>query len=154
MEHHLQAMQLAIGEAEKALREGETPIGAVILHDGICIARAHNETERRNNPTSHAEMLAIERACQAMTSNTLTGCTLYVTLEPCPQCAAALIHAQISRVVFGAFDEKQGACGSAFQLCGGTLGWRIQIIGGIEKAHCEALLALHFGRIRERGRRF
>lgn len=147
---HRAAMQLALHQAETALQEQETPVGAVIFHQGVCIAQAHNLCEQEHDATNHAELLAIRQACRSLGSARLHQCSIYITLEPCCQCAAALAHAQIGRVIFGAFDPQQGACGSAFQLLGGRLGWRAQIIGGIEKERCEALLHAHFARLRAR----
>ena len=101
-------MQQALVEARQALKEGEVPIGAVIVSDGHIIARAHNQTERLSDVTAHAEMLAITAAAESLGGKYLTDCTLYVTVEPCPMCAGALGWAQIARIVYGAPDPKRG----------------------------------------------
>ncbi|MDY6277014.1 MAG: nucleoside deaminase [Bacteroidales bacterium] len=102
-------MQEALAEAKAALREGEIPIGAVVVCKGRIIGRGHNMTERLGDPTAHAEMIAITAATEAVGGKYLTDCTLYVTVEPCPMCAGALNWAQISRIVYGAPDPKRGS---------------------------------------------
>lgn len=101
-------MREALREAEAALGEGEVPIGAVVVAGGRVIARGHNMTERLHDPTAHAEMIALTAATEALGGKYLSGCTLYVTVEPCPMCAAALCWAQVSRIVYGAGDPKRG----------------------------------------------
>ena len=101
-------MRIALEEAEEAARHGEIPIGAVIVHDGGLVARAHNLTERLRDVTAHAEMQAITAAAETLGGKYLTGCTLYVTVEPCPMCAGAIGWAQIPRIVYGASDAKRG----------------------------------------------
>jgi tRNA(adenine34) deaminase len=101
-------MKQALAEAKQAAAEGEVPVGAVIVCDGRIIARAHNQTERLNDPTAHAEMLAITAATNVLGTKYLTGCTLYVTVEPCVMCAGAIGWSQISTLVYGASDEKKG----------------------------------------------
>ena len=105
-------MKSAIAEAEKAYAEGETPVGAVIVRDGGIIASAHNMTERLNDSTAHAELLAIQAAEKATGDRRLTGCALYVTMEPCPMCAGAALNSRIEEIVFGAWDPEMGSCGS------------------------------------------
>jgi len=102
-------MQAALEEARAAAGAGEVPVGAVVVKDGAIIARAHNAPRALNDPTAHAEMLAIRRAAQVLGDERLTGCDLYVTLEPCPMCAGAVAHARIARVYYGAADPKGGA---------------------------------------------
>ena len=104
-------MKSAIAEAEKAYAEGETPVGAVIVKDGEIIASAHNMTERLNDSTAHAELLAIQAAEKATGDRRLTGCALYVTMEPCPMCAGAALNSRIEEIVFGAWDPEMGSCG-------------------------------------------
>ena len=114
-------MLLAIEEAKKAASEGEVPVGAVITDaDGAVIAKAHNTREAENKPTGHAEINAIEAAAKVIGSRRLSECTLYVTLEPCPMCAGAVINSGLKRLVYGAFDENGGACSSRINLfeCG------------------------------------
>ena len=101
-------MRQALREAQQAAEEGEVPVGAVIVCDGRIIARAHNQTERLNDVTAHAEMLAVTMAANHLGGKYLNGCTLYVTVEPCPMCAGALAWSQIGRVVYGAIDPKRG----------------------------------------------
>ena len=108
-------MKSAIAEAEKAYAEGETPVGAVIVRDGEIIASAHNMTERLNDSTAHAELMAIQAAEKATGDRRLTGCALYVTLEPCPMCAGAILNARIPRVYCGARDSAMGACGGVLE---------------------------------------
>ncbi|ADL08866.1 tRNA adenosine(34) deaminase TadA [Thermosediminibacter oceani] len=109
-------MREALKEARKAFEQDEVPVGAVIAYEGSIIARAHNLRERSQDATAHAEVLAIKAACEAMGTWRLTGCSLYVTLEPCPMCAGAIILARLDRVVFGAPDPKAGAAGSVVDL--------------------------------------
>lgn len=108
MEQDERYMKEAIAEAREAMREDEVPIGAVIVCKGRVIARGHNMTEKLNDPTAHAEMIAITSATEAKGGKYLNDCTLYVTVEPCPMCAAALAWAQIGRIVYGASDPKRG----------------------------------------------
>ena len=111
-------MRLALKEAQKAAAEGEIPVGAVLIKDGEVIAAAHNRREADHDPTAHAEMLCMRQAAQALGDWRLRGCTLYVTLEPCPMCAGAMVMSQLGRCVYGAADEKQGCCGSVYDLPG------------------------------------
>lgn len=109
-------MALALREAERALDENEVPVGAVVVASGTVIARAHNQMVTLRDPTAHAEMLAITQAASALENERLTSATLYVSLEPCPMCAGALVLSRVDRVVFGASDPKAGACGSIMDL--------------------------------------
>lgn len=115
MSHHEQMMLLAIKEAEKAAAAGEVPVGAIIVHNGIVIASAHNRREQDNDPTAHAEILALRQAAAVLGRRRLNDCTMYVTLEPCPMCAGALVLACLGQCYFGAKDERQGCAGSV--LC-------------------------------------
>ena len=110
-------MRLALSEAEQATRHGDVPIGAVIVLNGEVIAAAGNERELRRSPVAHAEMLAIEKAAAVMDSWRLLNTVLYVTLEPCPMCAGAIVQARIPRLVYGAADEKAGAAGTLYNIC-------------------------------------
>jgi tRNA(adenine34) deaminase len=107
-----EAMEAALAEARLAAEAGEVPIGAVIVHNGAIIARGQNRLLRDVDPTAHAEIVALRAAAQALANYRLTGCTLYVTLEPCAMCAGAMIHARLDKLVFAASDPKAGACGS------------------------------------------
>jgi len=111
-----ETMELALCEARKAAEAGEVPIGAVMVRDGILIARGQNRVLRDNDPTAHAEIMALREASAALGNYRLNGCTLYVTLEPCAMCAGAVIHARLDRLVFAAVDPKTGACGSVLSV--------------------------------------
>ena len=108
----LDGMAAALAQARRAVDLDEVPIGAVVMRGEEIVAQAHNETVARRNPTLHAEVLAIERALQALETDRLADCTLYVTVEPCAQCAGAIVLAKVGRLVFGAYDDKAGMCGS------------------------------------------
>jgi len=110
------AMRVALAEARKALDEGEVPIGCVIVHDGAVIGRGHNQVERLQDATAHAEIVAIGAASSAISSWRLEDCTLFATLEPCAMCAGAIVLARVGRVVYGAHDLKAGACGSVLNV--------------------------------------
>ena len=133
-------MRQALAEARAAAAEGEIPIGAVIVCKGRVIARAHNLTERLNDVTAHAEMQAITAASEYLGGKYLTDCTLYVTVEPCPMCAGALGWSQISRVVYGAGDEKRGF----FIYAPRTLHPRTTLQGGVLEEECKALMQEFF----------
>ncbi|TVQ65980.1 MAG: nucleoside deaminase [Balneolaceae bacterium] len=134
-------MTQAFRLAEEASRNREIPVGAVVVQNGRIIGRGHNQTEMLKDPTAHAEMLAISSACATIDNKYLTGCTLYVTLEPCSMCAGAIILAKIKRVVFGALDEKAGACGTLLHIAGNKLlNHRPEIIQGVMEADSRQLL--------------
>jgi tRNA(adenine34) deaminase len=142
-------IRLALREAEAALDEGEVPIGAVIVHDdgesGRVIAAAHNQREQLRDPTAHAEMIAITQAAEALGNWRLAGCTLYVTLEPCPMCAGAIVQARIPRLVYGAADPKAGAVATLFRLVDDPrLNHRAQIIAGVLAKPCGEILSQFF----------
>lgn len=110
-------MEKALALARKAAEQGEVPVGAIVVNsDGEVIGEGYNRREELRSPTAHAELIAIEQAAQRLGSRRLLGCTLYVTLEPCPMCAGAVMNAQLKRLVYGAFDEKNGACASVTAL--------------------------------------
>src|SRR5580698_1581560 len=113
---HEHYMRLALEEAQQAYQEDEAPIGVVIVHQDRVIASAHNQREQLNDPTAHAEMIAITQAAEARQSWRLDGCSLYVTLEPCPMCAGAIVQARISTVVYGAADPKAGAVRTLYKI--------------------------------------
>jgi tRNA(adenine34) deaminase len=112
----LEAMQEALAEARAAAEAGEVPIGAIVVNDGQIVARAQNRVLRDNDPTAHAEIVAIREAARILGNYRLNGCTLYVTLEPCAMCAGAMIHTRLDGVVFAAADPKAGACGSVLNV--------------------------------------
>ena len=139
-------MQLAIAEAEKARDLDEVPIGAVIVDaDGEVIATAGNRTITDNDPTAHAEILALRHAASRIGNYRLTGCTLYTTIEPCVMCAGALVNARISRLVFGAHDERFGAVETRFRLCDSEeLNHRMVIVPGVLADECRSLMQNFF----------
>jgi tRNA(adenine34) deaminase len=138
-------MQAALLEAGRAAGRNEIPVGAVVMRDGHVIAAAHNETEQRHDPTAHAELLVIQRALRALGTDRLTDATLYVTLEPCAQCAGAVVLAKVGRLVFGAYDEKAGMAGSLGDLVRHPrLNHRVEVIGGVEAEACSRLLQSFF----------
>ena len=138
-------MLQALLEAEKALRLNEVPVGAVIVHDGLIIGRGYNQVETLNDPTAHAEIIAITSACATLENKYLTGCTLYVTLEPCSMCAGALIWSKMDRLVFGATDEKAGACGSILNIAQNkSLNHHVEIIQGVLELDASELLKQFF----------
>ena len=138
-------MRAALGEAAQALALGEVPVGAVVVRDGEIVARAHNERETGGDPTAHAEVLAIRRAARALGRRRLSDCTLYVTLEPCPMCAGAIAMARLGEVVFGAYDERAGCCGSLYALTeDAAFGAVIPSSGGLLEEECRALLDRFF----------
>lgn len=138
-------MQDAIRQAVKAYEADEVPVGAVIVHEGKVIARAWNQVELLKDATAHAEMIALTAAEAALDNWRLTGCTLYVTKEPCPMCAGALVHCRLDRVVFGAADPKGGAAGGAMNLLQfPTLNHACEITPGIMEPDCRSLLQRFF----------
>jgi len=142
---------MALGEARLAYREGEVPVGAVIVSSlrGV-IARAHNKREQLQDPTAHAEMLAIRQAAAVMGSWRLSDCALYVTLEPCPMCAGAIVQARLPLLVFGAYDPKAGACGSLYGIAQDPrLNHRATVIGGLLAEECGRLLRDFFQQRRQ-----
>ncbi|SPF32964.1 tRNA-specific adenosine deaminase [Candidatus Desulfosporosinus infrequens] len=146
---HQDWMHLALRQAQMAFEQGEVPIGAVIVHNGQVIASAHNEREQKNDPTAHAEVLAIQRAAKALGSWRLTDATLYVTLEPCPMCAGAIMQSRIKQLVYGAMDFKGGATGSVMNVLDYTL-WnhRVDVVAGVLEDECKDILKLFFKRLR------
>jgi tRNA(adenine34) deaminase len=142
----LAGMAAALAQARRAGRANEVPVGAVVtLADGRVVAEAHNESVKRGDPTAHAELLAIQRALKALAADRLDGCTLYVTLEPCAQCAGAIVLAKVGRLVFGAYDDKAGMCGSVGDLVRHPrLNHRPEVVGGVEAEQGAALLEEFF----------
>jgi tRNA(adenine34) deaminase len=140
-----EAMGAALDEAAAAAGHGDVPVGAVVLHDGKLVARRHNERELANDPTAHAEVLALRDAAQQHGNWRLDGMTLVVTVEPCPMCAGALLASRIQRVVFGATDPKAGACGSLYNLgADPRLNHEVEVVPGIRAAECAAQLTRFF----------
>ncbi|MFM2003322.1 MAG: tRNA-specific adenosine deaminase [Planctomycetota bacterium] len=147
-------MMEAIRQAQAAAAEDEVPVGAVIVRDGKILAQAHNGREQLRDPTAHAEMLAITQAASSLADWRLEGCTLYVTLEPCPMCAGAIVLARIPRVVFGATDPKAGAVRSLYRLLDDPrLNHRCEIVEGVMAQECGALLTEFFAAKRALGKK-
>ena len=138
-------MRLALREAERAPAHEDVPIGAVVVRDGELLAAAHNERELRQDPTAHAELIALREAAQALGSWRVLDAAVYVTLEPCAMCAGALVLGRVARVVYGASDPKAGACGSVLDVLGEPrLNHRPQVAGGLLADECGDLLSAFF----------
>jgi tRNA(adenine34) deaminase len=138
-------MRLALAEAERALEHDDVPVGAVVIHDGEVIGAGHNERQLRQDPTAHAEMIALREAAAHLGSWRLLDTVLYVTLEPCAQCAGAIVLGRIPRVVYGTADPKAGAAGSVLDvLAEPRLNHRPQVQGGVLATECAALLVDFF----------
>ena len=148
-----QWMREALAEARLAGARGDVPVGAVLVHEGRVLARAHNERELTGSPLAHAEVLALERAGRSQKRWRLDDCTLYVTLEPCPMCAGALVQARLGKLVFGAFDARHGAARSLYQLCDDPRApHQLRVHGGVLEPDCVALLQGFFQGLRERAK--
>ena len=147
-------MQKALLQAQEAFSEQEVPVGAVIVHQGRVIAAAHNQRETLKDPTAHAEMIAITQASQTMASWRLTDCILYVTLEPCPMCAGAIVQARIPQVVYGTTDPKAGACHSLYSITSDNrLNHRSEVIAGVMQHECAEILQRFFVQQRALGKK-
>ncbi len=137
----LAGMAVALEEARQAASSGEVPVGAAVLRGDTVVVRAHNESVTRRDPTAHAELLAVQQALSLLQTDRLGDCTLYVTLEPCAQCAGAIVLAKVGRVVFGAYDPKAGMVGSLGDVLRHPgLNHRVEVIGGVEEEECGRLL--------------
>jgi len=141
----LEAMQTALAEARLAGEAGEVPIGAVVVHQDVLIAQGQNRVVRDNDPSAHAEIVALRGAAKVLGNYRLGGCSLYVTLEPCAMCIGAVLNARVSRVVFGAWDQKAGACGSVADLPRQpNVTHRVDVFGGVCSDESAALLRRFF----------
>jgi len=140
-------MRLALEEANAAAAEGEVPVGAVLVKSGAVIARAHNACERLQDASAHAELLCLREGMQQLGAR-LTGCTLYVTLEPCAMCAGACVNVKLSRLVYGAFDKTAGCCGSKMDLTDHCFLHSVETWGGVLEEDCKALLTAFFKELR------
>jgi len=148
-------MNFALKQAELALEKGEIPVGALIVRSNRIVGRGYNLRETLKDPTAHAEMLAITSAASTLDSWRLDDCSLYVTLEPCPMCTGAILNARIPRVVFGAYDEKAGMCGSVDNLCDQNLLNHHTIVkGGVREEECKFLLNSFFQTARQKDEDF
>ena len=144
-------MALALEQANLALPQA-VPVGAVMVRDGEVVSVGRNVREQEGSALGHAEIQAISKACASLGRWSLQGCTLYVTLEPCPMCAGAIVQARVDRVVFGAFDEKAGACGSVCDLFAMPFSHRPDVTSGVMERDCAALLQEFFTNLREKGK--
>ncbi len=134
-------MRAALRQARRAALENEVPVGAVVVRDGQVIARAHNRPIHLNDPTAHAETLAMRHAAHRLGNYRLSGCSLYVTIEPCAMCAGAAVHARLARIVYGARDSKAGACGGALKVLNHPkLNHRVDVYQGVLQEECGAVL--------------
>ena len=144
----IEYMKTALSEAENAAEQGEIPVGAVLVKDGKILVCAHNLRETERDATAHAELLCIRRGCELLGGWRLSGCTLYVTLEPCPMCAGAILNARIDRVVFGAYDSRAGSFGSLVNLALYPYNHRPILEGGVLAEEAQALLTNFFKKLR------
>ena len=150
-EEHKKWMKLAFREAEKAYERGEVPIGAVVVKNDQMIGRGHNQCESLNDPTAHAEIIAITSATNTIKNLRLENCSLYVTKEPCPMCAGALINSRIDMVIFGMYDEKEGCCGSLYQLCRDPrFKHQLTVKGGVMENSCRLIVQEFFKKQRKK----
>ena len=154
LQPHDHWMRRALDQAVSAYDQAEVPVGAVIVHEDRVIAEACNQRECLNDPTAHAEMLAITQAAESLGAWRLLDCTLYVTLEPCPMCAGAIVQSRIPFVVYGTPDPKAGACDSVFQLTSDIrLNHQAGVLGGVMREDCKALLQQFFREQRALGKK-
>ena len=155
LEHDEAMMRLALEQAQKAEHCGEVPVGAIVVMDGEIIACAYNQPIARHDPTAHAEILALRAAGEQRGNYRLSGATLYVTLEPCPMCTGAMVHARIGRLVYGAQDPRTGAAGSVFNLaCSDALNHRMEVTGNVLGDECAEQLRNFFKQRRKGGEIF
>ena len=148
---HVKWMKAAFREAEKAFEQDEVPIGAVVVQNGQIIGRGYNQCESLIAPTAHAEIIAITSAANTIKDWRLKDCQLYVTKEPCPMCAGALVNARINMVIFGMYDEKEGCCGSLYQLCrDNRFKHQLTVKGGIMEDACTLIIQEFFKKQREK----
>ena len=144
-------MRKALKEAEKAAKIGEMPIGAVIVRDGKIISRGYNKREKGKNALLHAEVVAIDKACKKLGGWRLPGCELYVTLEPCPMCAGAILNSRIEKVYFGAYDTKSGCTGSRLNLLDMNLcNYSAEVVGGVLEEECSGIITSFFSELRKK----
>ncbi len=152
--HFAYGMNLALREAERALEEDEIPVGAVVLLDGKIIGRGYNQVEKLKDPTAHAEIIAITAAAAFVKSKWLNDADLYVTKEPCPMCAGAIVHSRLRNLIIGASDPKTGACGSVLNIAQHPkLNHQVHIVRSIEERKCSLLLHEFFEKLRKKKKR-
>ena len=144
-------MKQALIQADKAFKSKEIPVGAVVIKEDKVIGRAYNQREQLNDPTAHAEIIAITAAANTLGDWRLNGCTLYVTKEPCSMCAGAIINARLDMIVFGCYDEAEGCCGSLYQLCGDPrFKTKVSVMGGVMENQSISLLKEFFNSRRKK----
>ena len=145
IQQHQRFMKQALKLAEQAYDEDEVPVGAIVVYKNRIVAKAYNQVERLNDPTAHAEMLAITSACASLEEKYLSDCTLYVTLEPCPMCSGALVWSKVGQVIFGASDPQAGGCGSIFNIIQHKkLNHKPEVVQGVLELECEDILKRFF----------
>jgi len=138
-------MQHALVQAEKAYEAGEVPVGAVVVFKNRIIGRGYNQRERLNDPTAHAEIIAITAAANTLENWRLNDCFLFVSKEPCPMCAGAIVNARFKMVIFGCYDEEAGCCGSLYQLCGDPrFKTKVAVKGGVIEEECKSIIKQFF----------
>ena len=144
-------MKQALIQADKAFKSKEIPVGAIVIKENKLIGRAYNQREQLNDPTAHAEIIAITAAANTLGDWRLNGCTLYVTKEPCSMCAGAIINARLDMIVFGCYDEAEGCCGSLYQLCGDPrFKTKVSVMGGVMENQSLSLLKEFFNSRRKK----
>ena len=147
---HERWMKYALRESERALEQNEVPVGAVIVHKNSIIAKGYNQVEMMHDPTAHAEMIALTAAAAHLENKFLKDCILYVTMEPCPMCAGAIVLSRIPTIVFGCYDPKMGACGSVLNVTENKkLNHHVHVVGGVLDAECGLIVKEFFGKKRK-----
>lgn len=148
---HERWMKYALREAERAFEHNEVPVGAVIVHNNTIIAKGYNQVEMMHDPTAHAEMIALTAAAAHLGNKFLKECVLYVTMEPCPMCAGAIVLSRIPTIVFGCYDPKMGASGSVMNVTENKkLNHQVHVIGGVLDAECGGLVKEFFEKVRKK----
>lgn len=153
LDEKIRFMRAAIKEALKAEKADEVPVGAVVVLDGKIVSRAYNKRNTDRDGTAHAEILALKKAGKKLNRWNLTGCDLYVTLEPCAMCAGAAVNSRIKRIFFGAYDKRYGCCGSIMNVTDSGLNHKVQVQGGVMEAECAEMLSSFFKKLRERSKK-
>lgn len=151
---HEHWMWHALDQAQRAFDQDEVPVGAIVVHQDRVIGEGYNQRETLNDPTAHAEMIAITQAAEQLKSWRLLDCTLYVTLEPCPMCAGAIVQSRLPRLVYGTFDPKGGACHTLYQITEDSrLNHQVNVTAGVHQAQCQTLLKEFFAIQRSKGKK-
>jgi tRNA(adenine34) deaminase len=151
MTQHERWMTQALRQAERAFEQNEVPVGAVVVHNNTVIAKGYNQVETLHDPTAHAEMIALTAAAAHIGQKFLKDCILYVTMEPCPMCAGAIVLSRIPTIVFGCYDPKMGASGSVMNVTENKkLNHQVHVIGGVLDAECGAMVKEFFGKLRKK----